>query len=130
MWKSHKRYREEANLLASLISLIDGQSRRNFKAVASLKCHFMPIEMLGKCKGYFAFVESLSYEISFHIACGNDRNDKDMLTAIGNLEYGIAFWVSTAETKSSGSNVFIISNEDGLPAILGKLSELLSDRSY
>lgn len=42
------------------------------------------------------------HKIGLRIACENDRNDKDMLTAVGNLEDDIAFWVGTARYLFGG----------------------------
>ncbi|KEA04446.1 hypothetical protein QOV31_005243 (plasmid) [Agrobacterium fabrum] len=127
MWESHKSYKEAGEMLSSLIG---NQSSRKFKVVAAPEGQYLvPVETVGKSKGYFTFVKGLSHGIGLHIACGNGSNDRDMLTAIGNLENGLAFWVGAAETKPSGTNVFVVPDEDALSAILGELGELLPDRS-
>lgn len=126
MWDSHLRFGEVEDLLPSLIPLIEDQCWRNFKTVATLEGHyFVPVERVGKREGYFAFASRLPHKIGLHITCGNGRNDRDMLTAVENLENGIAFWVGTSETKPPGTNVFAVPNEDALSSILGELGELL-----
>ncbi|GAJ95538.1 hypothetical protein RRH01S_12_00950 [Rhizobium rhizogenes NBRC 13257] len=129
-WDSHPRYSEAADLLPSLVPLIEDEARRNFTTVATPEGHyFVPVQQTGKCKAYFAFASRLPHKIGLYIACGNGGNDREMLTAVGDLENGIAFWVGTSETKPSGANVFAVPNEDALSSILGELGELLTDRS-
>ncbi|AQS65391.1 MULTISPECIES: hypothetical protein [Rhizobium/Agrobacterium group] len=130
MWDSHPRYQSAGDLLSSLLPRVDHSWGRTFRATAVPEGHcVMPEETPGKRKGYFAYVNLLPREIGLHIACGNGENDKDMLTAVGNKENGIAFWVGTRETKPTGTNVFAIPNEDALSAILGDLGVLLPDLS-
>lgn len=126
MWDSHLSYQSAGDLLSSLLSRIDDPSRRAFRAVAVSEGHcLMPKETPGKRDGYFAYVNLLPHKIGFHIACGNGENDRDLLTAVGNKENGIAFWVGTADTKPGGPNVFVIPSEDALAATIGELGELL-----
>lgn len=130
MWDSDEHYKEAEGLLSSLSAFIGDQSSRKFKAIATPEGHYLtPVETPGKSRGYFAFAEGLPHKIGLYIACGNGNNDREMLTAVGNLENGIAFWVGIVETRPAGSSVFVVPDEDALAAILGELGELVPDRS-
>ncbi|NTF91494.1 hypothetical protein G6L46_30470 [Agrobacterium rhizogenes] len=129
MWDSHQCYKRAGAILSSAISLIDDQSGREFKVVSSPEGHYLvPIQTPGKREGYLAFADRLPHKIGLHIACGNGTNDREMLTTVGNMKNGIAFWVGTAETKPPGTNVFAVPHEDALSAVLGELGELLPPR--
>ncbi|MCZ7465711.1 hypothetical protein O8B40_16655 [Agrobacterium rhizogenes] len=128
MWDSHPCYQSAGDLLSSLLPRIVDPSGRAFRAIAVSEGHcLMPNETPGKREGYFAYVKQLAHKIGFHIACGNGENDRDLLTAVGNKENGIAFWVGTPDTKPAGPNVFVIPNEDALSNILGELGVLFPD---
>jgi hypothetical protein len=119
--------------LTNAIPLINDPQTRTFTCEKVPEGFYLvPTSLPGKWEGFKEHCARLGGQgkyIALEVACGNGGNDREILTKVGSLDHGLAFWVGEENTKPEGKHVFCVRDEDALSELLRELAAKLPDRS-